>query len=74
MEKRQDKKYATKDDLKDLRGQLNDDIDGKLVLQKENIIKEVGGYIADTIVSMFEKRDKQVARIEKKIGLRPFVD
>src|SRR3989344_2606007 len=84
MEKRQDKKYATKDDLKDLRGQITDDIDGKLKVQKreildemdtkltkqkEEIVKDVGEYIVDTIVPMFDKRDKQVARIEKKVGL-----
>ena len=74
MEKRQDRKYATKDDLKDLREELNDDIDGKLVHQKKEIVKEVGEYIADTIVPMFDKRDKQIVRIEKKIGLPPLVD
>lgn len=89
MEKRQDKKYSTKDDLKDLRSQLNDDIDGKLKIQKreiltemdskfskqkEAIVKDVGDYIADIIVPMFEKKDEQVARIEKKIGLSPLAD
>lgn len=73
MEKRQDKKYTTKDYLKDLRGQLNDDIDGKLVHQKQEIVKEVGEYIVDAIVPMFDTRDKQIARIEKKIGLPPVV-
>jgi hypothetical protein len=74
MEKRQDKKYASKDDLKDLREQLNDDVDGKLVRQKEQIVKEVGEYIADTIVPMFDKRDTKIARVEKKLNLPPLVD
>ncbi|MCX6791990.1 MAG: hypothetical protein NT149_03050 [Candidatus Gottesmanbacteria bacterium] len=72
--KKMKKVFTTKDDLKDLRGQLNDDIDGKLVHQKKEIVKEVGEYIADTIVPMFDKRDKQIARIEKKVGLPLIVD
>jgi hypothetical protein len=72
------KSFATKDDLKeqlrDQKEQILDAVDGKLVHQKEAIVKEVGEYIADTIVPMFEKRDTQVARIEKKIDLPPFAD
>ena len=69
MEKRQNERFATKDDLKDLRSQLNDDIDGKLVKQREEIVESVAEYIADTIVPMFEKRDKKITRIEKKLDL-----
>lgn len=34
--------FSTKEDLRDLRSQLNDDIDGKLLHQKVEIVKEVG--------------------------------
>lgn len=74
MEARQDKKFVTKDDLKDLREQLNDDIDGKLANQKQDIVKDVSEYIADTLVPMFEKRDEQLARLNKKVGISSLVD
>src|SRR3989338_6274777 len=74
MEARQDKKFATKDDLKDLREQLNDDIDGKLVNQKQEIVDDVAEYIADTLVPMFEKRDVQIARLNKKVGISSLAD
>ena len=66
--------FATKDDLKDLREQINEDIDGKLANQKEEIVKEVGEYIADTIVPMFEERDNRLTRIEKKLNLPPLAN
>ncbi len=69
MEKRV--RAATKEDLKDLREQIKDDIDGKLLHQKEAIVKEVGEYISDTIVPMFDERDKKIARLEKHTGLSP---
>lgn len=53
MEARQDKKCATKDDLKDMKDMLLDDIDGKLKKQKEEIVEAVGEYITDTVVPMF---------------------
>ena len=74
MERRQDKKYARKSDLEDLRSQLNDDIDGKLTHQKDEIVKDVGAYIADTIVPMFDMRYNQISRLEKKVGLPPLAD
>lgn len=67
-------RFATKDDLKDLRHQINDDIQGKLTKQKDEIVKDVGDYIADTIVPMFEERDKRFIRIERKLNLSPLVD
>ena len=42
--------------------------------QKDEIVNAVGEYIADTIVPMFDKRDKQLYRIEKKLNLPPLVD
>lgn len=63
--------FVTKDDLKDLREQLNEDIDGKLAKQKEDVVKDVGEYITDTIVPMFEERDEQLARLNKKVNLSP---
>lgn len=64
----------TKESLKDLREQINDDMDGKLKLQKEATVKEVGEYIVDTLVPMFDQRDKKITRIEKKLNLPPLVD
>ncbi|OGG27562.1 hypothetical protein A3A64_02920 [Candidatus Gottesmanbacteria bacterium RIFCSPLOWO2_01_FULL_48_11] len=74
MEKRQNNRFITKNDLKDFRQQINDDIDGKLAKQKEDIVKDVGEYIADTVVPMFEERDEQLARLNKKVGLPSLVD
>ena len=69
MEQRMDKKNATKEDLKDLRSQINDDIDGKLKNHEEKIIKGVGEYVTDIIVPMFEERDEKIERLEKKVGI-----
>lgn len=61
MEKRQDKKYSTKDDLKDLRSQITDDIDGKLKIQKREILEEVD-------VKLDTKLAKQKDEIVKEVG------
>ncbi|MEK7592986.1 MAG: hypothetical protein AAB508_06430 [Patescibacteria group bacterium] len=83
MEKRMDakfatkddiKKFATKDDLKDQRDQILDAVDGKLVKLKDGIVKDVGEYIADTIVPLFDKHEKRITRVEKKLGLPLFAD
>lgn len=81
--------FVIKDDLKDMRSQISDDIDGKLKIhkreiieaidtklanQKEEIIKGVGEYVADIIVPMFDERDNKIARIEKKLNLPPLVN
>jgi hypothetical protein len=57
------KVFPTKNDLK---RELKD--------QKEEIVNSVGEYIADTIVPMFDQRDKKIARVEKKLNLPPLVD
>lgn len=89
MEARQDKKYATKDDLKQFKEDILESVDGKLVAternlidqidkklaaQKKDIVQEVSGYIADTLVPMFEERDTRLKRVEKKVNLPAFVD
>src|SRR3989344_7787800 len=81
--------FSTKEDLKDLRSQMSDDIDGKLKIQKreilaemytkfakqkEEVVKGVGKYVADIIVPMFDERDKHIARIQKKLNLPPLAD
>ena len=72
MEDRQDKKFATKDDLKKLPTKV--DLQKALNNQKEEIVDAVGEYVADTIVPMFDQRDKKISRIEKKLDLPPLAD
>lgn len=72
------KNFATKgeikDQIKDLREQISDDMDGKLKLQKEATVTEVGEYIVDTLVPMFDERDRKIARLEMNAGLAPLAD
>ncbi|MEK7593071.1 MAG: hypothetical protein AAB508_06875 [Patescibacteria group bacterium] len=78
MEKRMDKKFASKDDLiialKDQKEQILDAVDGKLAKQKEEIVREVGEFIADTVVPIFDKHDRRLTRVEKKLDLPFFAD
>ena len=57
------KVFPTKDDLKKA---LKD--------QKEEVVASVGEYIADTIVPMFDQRDKRISRLEKQFHLPPLAD
>ena len=70
--KKMKKVFVTKDDLKNL--PTKKDLQKALKDQKEEIVDAVGEYIADTIVPMFDQRDKKIARIEKKFNLPPLVD
>lgn len=78
--------FASKDDLKDLRSQITDDIDGKLKIkkreilsemdkklakQKDEIVNSVAKDIVETIVPLIDEQDKKIAGIQKKIGLSP---
>ncbi|MBI5614228.1 hypothetical protein HY947_04855 [Candidatus Gottesmanbacteria bacterium] len=54
--------------------QILEAVDGKLVKLKEGIVKDVGEYIADSIVPMFDKQDKRISRIEKKFDLPLLAD
>lgn len=84
MEDRQDKKYASKGNLKSELKAMEDRLDQKFVTkddlkkslkdQTEDIVTAVGTYVADTIVPMFESRDKKIDRIEKKLNLPPLAD
>ncbi len=55
--------FATKDDLKDLKEDILDGVDGKLAKQKEEIVESVAEYIADTIVPVFDKHDKRLTHL-----------
>jgi hypothetical protein len=69
MEARQDKKYATKDGLTDLREQLLDDIDGRLIKQKKEIIEEVSLSVAKTIGPIVDDHEKRIGRLVKHTGI-----
>lgn len=66
--------FATKDDLKDMKDQILDGVDGKLAKQKEEIIESVGDYITDTIVPILDKHDKRLTRVERKLNLPPLAN
>lgn len=50
------------------------EVDGKFVKQTETIVNAVGEYIADTIVPLFDRHEKHIARIDKKLGLPLLAD
>lgn len=70
--KKMKKVFVTKDDLQKLPSKI--DLQKALKDQKEEIVEAVGEYIADTIVPMFDQRDKKISRIEKKLNLPPLAD
>lgn len=72
MEKRQNARFTTKDDLNRFPTKL--DLEKALKDQTEVIVDGVSEYIADTIAPMFDGRDRKITRIEKKLNLPPLAD
>lgn len=72
MEKRQDKKYATKDDLKDslndMRSQIMDAMDGKLKATERNILDSVDGKLKAQDLRFDAKLEKQTDDIVKDVA------
>lgn len=43
-------------------------MDKKLADQKEAIVKDVGDYVADTLVPLFDKHDKRITALEHQFA------
>jgi len=70
MEGRQDKKYATKDDIR----KLKTDLLIELSKNRDDIIRQIGDLIDEEFMPLLDHHNKRIHRIEKRLSLRPLSD
>lgn len=66
MEVRQDKKYATKDDLKQFA--TKDDLKKGLDETKTAVVKEITDYLQNNVINLLSEHDTRLDRLEKTVG------